>query len=529
MVLWQEIAEYILPTRATVTVRRAPGAELTQELMDSTGNQALARLAATMAGSLTSPAMRWFSLKLRQQARGEDKVITDWLGQVEEAIYLGLRQSNFNAEAAECYLDLAAFGTGCLWAGERQREVPGFNGFVFRALPIGTYVIAENPEGDVDTLIRRFELSAAAAAEQFGPERLPEPIQRALQQGRPDERFPILHAVYPRRVEDPRRRDRLHLPWASVYVDERTRTVLLEDGEPEFPYMVPRWAKIAGDVWGFGPGHIALPDLRTLNRATELLLQAASKVIDPPGLVSSDATVAELDLRPGSQNVVDGDPRQAWVPLESGAKFDVSTLLREDLRRQIREAFYWDQLQPLGTDRVMTATEIERRMELMRRILGPTLGRFEHEFLSRLLNRCFGLMYRARALPEPPAEIRGQEIDVEYEGPLVRSQKAVRLAAWEQILAHIQALGAISPAAAQLALDNFDLDAAVRDLAAVAGLPSAYLEDADTVAERRAERQAQQEQAAQLEAGARLAEAAGRAAPAAQALARLAPLGRGAA
>ena len=150
-------------------------------------------------------------------------------------------------------------------------------------------------------------------------------------------------------------------------------------------------------IYGYGPGHIALPDIRTLSRAIELGLSAASKALDPPGLVNSDAVFGELDLRPAAQTPVDGDPRLAWVPLESGAKFDVGQILERKLEEKIERIFYWDQLQLQG-DKLMTATEVERRLELMRRVLGPTLGRFESELLSPLLNRCFGLMYRAGAL-----------------------------------------------------------------------------------------------------------------------------------
>ena len=39
------------------------------------------------------------------------------------------------------------------------------------------------------------------------------------------------------------------------------------------------------------------------------------------------------------------------------------------------------------------------RMELMRRILGPELSRFQYEFLTALIDRVFGLMYRANLLP----------------------------------------------------------------------------------------------------------------------------------
>ena len=50
----------------------------------------------------------------------------------------------------------------------------------------------------------------------------------------------------------------------------------------------------------------------------------------------------------------------------------------------------------------MTATEVQVRYELMQRLLGPTLGRFQSEFLNPLIERVFGIMFRANAfLPAP--------------------------------------------------------------------------------------------------------------------------------
>ena len=91
-------------------------------------------------------------------------------------------------------------------------------------------------------------------------------------------------------------------------------------------------------------------------------------------------------------------------------------ILERKLEEKIERIFYWDQLQLQG-DKLMTATEVERRLELMRRVLGPTLGRFESELLSPLLNRCFGLMYRAGALPPPPEELSGPRSRHRVRGP----------------------------------------------------------------------------------------------------------------
>jgi hypothetical protein len=510
--LQQEIAEYLFPRRAIITVQREEGADQTEKVWDSTGIHANELLAASIQGSLMSQAIRWFALKLRDSRFAQaSKAVTDWLEQVEERIYLALRQSNFNAEGSEVCLDLGAFGIGAMLVEENPKQVPGFNGFRFTAIAPGTYVIAENAQGRVDTLIRCFKLSARAIKEKFPAAELPGTVTAVLETN-PEKTFEVLHCVKPRRVDNPKRKGPFYKPWASLYILKASKTLLDEGGVDSFPFLVPRWAKTSGETYGRGPGHTALPAIRTLSRAIELTLSAASKALDPPGLVNSDSVFGELDVRPGSQNPVEGDPATAWKPMESGAKFDVAEVLKQNYQRQIQIIFYWDQLQLQG-DKLMTATEVERRLELMRRVLGPTLGRFESEFLTPLLQLAFTLMYRAGALPKPPKEIQGQDLDVEYEGPLARSQKATRLAALDEVLAKVTALAAFAPEKALEVLDNFDLDTAFRDQAEIAGLPSTYQFDKDYVGQVRAARQQAAAQRAKMEQMTQLAEAVGKGAP----------------
>ena len=489
----QELADYIIPRKSVITehhgghaLGRVEGEELTEHVWDSTAIRANELLGARIQGALTSPSIRWFALKTRDQRTNELYAVRKWLNEIEERLYLALRQSNFNAEIGEVYLDLGAFGIGAMLI-ESEETDEGSRGFWFRALAPGTYCIGEDSKGRVDLLYRILKMTVRQCAEQFTQDALP-PQWRELLEQAPDTEREVLHAIQRRKVDNEKRRDNLHFPVASIYVALGEKVILEEGGYQEFPCVVPRWAKTTGEVYGRGPGHTALPDIRTLNRAVELTLSAAAKAIDPPGLVSSDATIAELDLRPGSMNTVEGDPRLAWAPLESGAKFDIGKLLEGDLRESIRNTFYWDALQ-LQSERVMTATEVQRRLELMQQFLAPTLARLESEALAPLLNRCFAIMDRQQQLPRPPDELRGAELDIEYEGPLARSQKITRLAGMDEFTRVTVPMVQRNPAVA----DNLNDDNAFRDLAEVAGLPADYLRDEDEVAATRQKRAQQQE------------------------------------
>lgn len=474
--LYQECADYYLPRKAVITEKHGmEGEELTERVWSSVPIRANELLAARIQSALVSPSIRWFALRSRDQETNEMGAVKLWLEDTQERLWLAIKQANFNQEMGEVFLDLGAFGTGAVLIEEHPKERPGFNGFLFVGLAPGTYAIAESASGSVNTLYRFPKMTVAQCAEEFGVDALPESWREALTLA-PDTEKELIHAIEPRRVDNPKRKDSLHMPWSSVWLARAEKVVLRESGYHEFPAIVPRWAKTTGEVYGRGPGQTALPDTRTLNRLIELSHQALAKAVDPPGLVSSDASIVELDQRPGMQNTIDGDPRLAWMPLESGAKFDVGQLAIDRLEDHIRNTFYWDMLQ-LTNDRQMTLGEVQRRLELMQQFLAPVLSRLESEGLAPLINRCFGLMWRAGALQTPPEELRGAELDIEYEGSLTRSQQTTVLAGFEQFESLTAAMLARNPSVAK----NLDDDYAYRALASVAGLPGKFLREASDV------------------------------------------------
>ena len=161
------------------------------------------------------------------------------------------------------------------------------------------------------------------------------------------------------------------------------------------------------------------------------------------------------------------------------------------LRTAIRQAYYSDQLQ-LQEGPQMTATEVQVRYELMQRLLGPTLGRFQSEFLNPLIERMFGIMLRADALMPLPEIIQGAKIDIEYVGPLARSQRMEEATAIDKLYQLAMMVGQIDPAVMQ----NINHDKAVRLRAELLGVPKTIMRGTDEVEEmREAQQQAQAQQA----------------------------------
>ena len=486
---WQEILDYVMPRKADVVTLRTRGEKRTEVLFDSTAITANNLLAASLQGTLTSPSLPWFSIKLRDEELNENRDVQLWLEDTARRMYDTFNETNFNTEVHEMYLDLCSIGTAALFVEEGSN---GFDtdGIHFNCLHIAEYYIQESIDGKVDTLYRKYKLTARQAVQEFGFDNVGEKIQTASKE-RPDHKFNFIHAVEPTAdYERSTGKSATKLKFHSCHVCEEDKMVVRTGGYNEFPYLVPRWSKATGEIFGRSPSFNALPDIKTLNKAVEIGLKAWAKAIDPPLLVQDDGVIGRVRMTPAGITVIRNDG--AVKPLQIGTNWQITDLKENQLRTAIRQAYYSDQLQ-LQEGPQMTATEVQVRYELMQRLLGPTLGRFQSEFLNPLIERVFGIMYRAGALMQEPEIIKGTKIDVEYLGPLARSQRMEESVAIERLYSLAMNIAQIDPAI----MDNIDHDEAVRLRGKLLGVPKTVLRGKDDVEGLRAMR-AEQAQMAQM-------------------------------
>ena len=523
--VWQQIADTCLPAFNDLLTRYTPGQSRTRELYDTTGLQGLNLLASHLAGAVTNFQTRWFELRMSLQPLNEVQEVGVWLDSCAKTIQDQLSATTTPQAFHELYLQYAGFGTGALYIDSASPTSREPDRLLSRALPIGTYVMAEDATGAVDTLYRELELSPRQAAQQFGREALHQDTQQRL------ERAELRHtpqtyvqAVYPRSDRDPTRDDQAHMPYASVYLDVTHKHVVREGGYRWFPYCVPRWQKLRSwSPWGFGPGHTALPEVLTLNRMDKDVLRALQIHILPPYWTDDPDAVGRVSLLPGAINPI---ARGSQItPMRGPGEFNISRLGMEERRQRIRQAFFVDQLLALPNPDVsgkMTAFEVGQRISQMQRLMGPAFMRLLAEFLNPFLDITFGLMLEAGQLPDPPdvvieaAQMGYGKLTVDYEGPLARAQRGDEIAAIEGTLALAERIlqGTQDPSI----YENFDLDELLRRGAKVYGLPPSILKDPTDVEALRQEKAAAQQQQQQSQELLQTAQAAGQAAPALKAL-----------
>jgi len=508
--LWEEIAQYIIPGRVGIGYKPTPGAKQTTQIYDSSAIFSNDQLAASMCGTITPSSMIWAYLKLADDRLNHIKPIMDWLEQCSTLQHFTRKRSNFYAEIPEVYSDLGSFGEGCVLVEENPITTIGFNGFYYKALANSEYCTAENHQGFVDTVFREFELSLRAVVEKW-PNDIDQKIKDRAEKD-PEDKLSILHCVFPKEGKN-------HLPFVSYYINLQDKKLITEGGYHELPYIVPRWRKTSGEDYGRGQGHIALPDTKTVNKAKEFGLRAWAKDLDPATFEKDGGVIGKLKLYPGGRNVV-RDKDSVWV-MDHKIKYDVSQIKEEELRTSIKQIFFSDQLN-LPDKGEMREAEVLVRYELMQRLLGPAVGRIEIELLKCLVEREFGIMMRARFLPPPPpilARMGIKEIDIEYEGPLARMQRAKEVEATQKLFKFTAEIASLVPDSQ--AMDNLDIDAGVRFEGEAVGAPSKVMrseEEVKAIREARARRLAAEKQKQDLE---RLAGGIGQVTPAIKAIGEL--------
>jgi hypothetical protein len=491
---WESIGRLVAPGRGRMWETHDEENSIDRvfnEKYDSTAVVAAQSLAAALHSGLTSPATVWFGLRFKQEELNDSTEASAWLQACQERIFYALQESNFNLEVNEMYLDLTSFGTSPIFHEYDPKKVS----FNFKAAFPREVYFEEDFDNKLIGIYRLRQYTTQQIAQKF-PTNCPKDIkEQAESPGQAHLKYTVIQAVCyepDNALEDtstllpPEKR-----PYQERFILEKDATELTEGYTSyyEMPAYVVRWGRMTGSKYGFSPALNALPDIRTLNRLVSQILDAAAKVIDPPIMTTHRGIIGDIDLTPGGETVV-RDP-EAMRPFESGARFDVSQLQKGDLISSIRRAFYVEQLELPMNDR-MTATEVQVRYEQMQRLLGPALFRLQTDFLDPLISRSFNILYREKQLPEMPPSVQqaAGEFEVEYLGPLARSQKMGAVDAFQQLMGVIANIAPVNPDV----VHTVKWEDAIRDIALRMGVPAKLLKSNDELEQEKQQR-AQQEQA----------------------------------
>ena len=508
--LWKEIARYVSPRRApglqgTVT---APTTEDDSRLFDITAVQSAQVLANGCLAWMSPQEAPWFTFTPDDNL--EDDEASKWLNRCTNTARSVLARSNFYLAVHEFYLDRSTFGTAALYVEPSRKGSKRLN---VQYWAIGSYVIDEDAEGDVDTVVHELLMSPRAAADQFGIESLSAGMRKAVEDGgaKAVEACRFLHFIYPRDRKDQKEGSMApeHMPVACVYMEENGAHVCRVSGYEEMPVMVSKyleWGSNMGNRYGWSPSFSALPEARQLNYLQKMMDALAERAAFP-SVLAPEELEGELDPNANAVTYFDSNiatrlPR-AWL---TEGRYDVGKDRVMERQNAIKAAFHVDLFSMFqDLNKQMTAREVAERSSEKLVQFSPTFARLTTELFNPFLERLFGIGVRHGWFSEPPESLQVDMGDgtayiappqVLYSSRIalsLRSQPVMSLFKMVELttgLAQLEAMGVP-------VCDNFNFDAAWQLAAINEALPEGIARSQDEVAairEQRAEALAQQQQ-----------------------------------
>lgn len=492
--VWSDCFDHSFPIRGSGLEGGAPldaqqAMDRKSRLLHSAATDAGRTLAAAIVSGATPSSSVWALLDVS----GADDGGRRWLDEKGKQLHEEIHASTFDAAAFECALDLVACGWFALYV-DVDRDA---GGFTFSQWPVSSVFAATTKAGGpVDTVFRKYTLTAEQCVVEFGEENVSaDTLKKA--ENEPDAPVELCHAIYPRRPYVVNARLAKNLPIASCHFEITSKHLLREAGYHEMPVIVPRWAVIPDSVYAIGPMFDALPDARELNEFLRMDRMNAELAIAGMWIGEDDGVLNPRTVKVGPRKVIVANSVDSMKQLSAGGDWQLADTRVAQYHASIRRILMADQLQPQDGP-AMTATEVHVRVGLIRQLLGPIYGRLQAEYLAPLVERCFGLMYRAGVFGMAPESLGGQNLKVKYNNPLARAQKQEDVAAVERMTGNLTALAQLGQAvpAAAAALDKVDFDATVDVIVDGLGVPLKVVRDADQLAAFR-DQKAKQQQAAQ--------------------------------
>lgn len=507
---WKEIDENILPGRGMFVLDEADqpnsGEQKHGKIVDSTASYAMRTLTSGMQGGLTSPARPWFRLKLQDEELAEYGPVREWLHTVEKVLYSTFSQSNFYTSIHDTYWDECGFGTSLIY-----QEPDPLHDVLFYNMAMGTFYLATNNRGEVDTIYRLFWMSAYQMARQFGKENCSQVVKETLK-GTPEKHFKVMHLVQPNDSRNPNYNDNKNMQFESVWFEfsnHEDKNVLHRSGFHENPFTASRWLVRGSEVYGRSPGWEVLPDVKYLHSMAASRAKSVHLANEPPMLIPGSFK-KRLRLQPADQNWVGRNAEQIKSAFDGSMRPDIQavTFLVQDTREQVEKGLFNDLFLSMMPNRhpQMTATEVVERSEEKLLLLGPVIERQFFEKLDPIIKKTYSILENRGKIPPMDPEMERQEggkMSIEYISLLAQAQKLVGT----------QSINAFTGFAGQVAqvqagtgqppecLDKIRFDEVLDQYADATGVPPKIIVPDDEIIEIRANRA---EQAAQAQKGAEL-------------------------
>jgi hypothetical protein len=491
------LPQYAKQFRGRNTSTQTPASHPTAEMVDSTGTLALKRFAAAMESMNTPHTAPWHSVLPSDPILKRDREVRLYFEALTKLLFTFryAPTANFSSQKYGDYTMIGAVGNAILFTDALKSTYE--RGLRYRSIHPGQCYFKENHQGLIDTVYRRFPLTARQAVQEFGPARLPPVmVDQAKEAKRAHQQHWFVHKVSPREDYDQERKDAQGMRHRSCYVSVTEKVTVREGGYHTFPYAVSRYSTLPGDIMGSSIAMMALPTIKSLNDMKKTVLKQGHRTVDPVLLAHDDGILDTFSLRPGALNTggvnADGKPLVHVLPTGNLA---VGDKMMEQEQAVINDFFLVSLFRILVDSPQKTATQVIEETREKGMLLTPEM-RQQAESLEPMIDREIDVLTQLRLLPPMPQMLLDAqgEYTVLYDNPMTRMGRAGKGSGFMRMQDFSTTVFNVTQNPELF--DYYNYDVAIPELADIHAVPVSWLNDAQKIKALRKDRaqQAQQQQ-----------------------------------
>lgn len=443
--MWQKFYddayEFAIPFRRPAS-RAGKAQNKIERVFDATAIESAFRSAGQLHGDLFPPD--FFKLApgaIAKLAMSPDQLtaMKKQLQDISSIVSAFFQTGEFDTASSEMCIDLLV-GTAALFPIEGDDITP----VRFVCIPFDELAIETDAYGKVVAIYWRSRLTRRAIFDAFPDGNFDKNFQDNLKT-EPDAEIQIDQDF----VRDPKTGR-----WAFIaHLTDCAKPVMEAEYKTQ-PMAVPRYHRVPGEPYGRGPILLALPTIKTLNKAVELTLKSAAIQMlgiygyRPGGAFNPDT----VRLGPGEfwpMQATGGVLGPDVVRMDTAAgKVDLGNLITQELRMQVQSMLGDDRLPDKGATPV-SATEIMARMKRISQNYMGAWARIVNEVHPVIVRRVIEILARKNIKGVPDIDIDSLLIKLDVLSPITQ---AVKAAAHSRIIDFIQLVTAVkgSPMAVDL-------------------------------------------------------------------------------
>lgn len=429
--LLDELYEYVIPYRAPSGSRASQTPGRVDRIFDGTASKAAFRFAGRMSQDVTPDG--FFDLKIGpylEVAGDAKKSIEEDLAIITKKVSAVLEGADFAVASGEMYLDLFG-GTGAMLMLEHERDV-----MRFVSVPVSEIALRENGHGKVNGIYWEKMFTAEDLPGLWPKATISERLKKLIDDA-PATDVKIVQAC---------EYDEAAGQWNfSAFEPDHVKDdgAIYATAERTCPWLTPRFYKVPGEPMGRGPGLMGLPTAKTLNKVTELTIKAAAFAILGLWIYKNDRVFNPKTavMKPGAMWAVGstgGNMGASVQRLDVPGRFDISNLILQDLRENVKQTMLDDTLPP-DSGAVRSATEIVERMKRLSADLSGAYSRLLIEIVRPLVQRVIDVLFRRRLI-KTNLQIDQLLLKVDVVSPIAKLRQAQDVSSiveWLQIIVSI--------------------------------------------------------------------------------------------